>query len=106
MRLGKSAFDCSKRRSCFGGSVGIVPDDRRGGPEGGAALTSGQQLLAVGGKRERVNSTQLDAAGIQLHQFAPRLDIPEADRLVSCCPTPGCDHPAKTPRPGPRWNAP
>ena len=27
--------------------------------------------------------TQLDAAGIQLHQFAPRLDIPEADRLVT-----------------------
>ena len=67
----------------FGGPVGIVPDDRRGGPEGGAAPPSGQQLPAVWGKRECMHLAQLDAAVIQLHQLTPRLDIPEADRLVA-----------------------
>src|SRR5207249_1727268 len=66
----------------LGGSVGVVPDDRRGGPEGGAAATtSGQQVLSVWGERQGFHFSQV--AGIQLNQFAPRLDIPEADRLVN-----------------------
>ena len=36
----------------FGGPVGIVPDDRHGGPERGASPPSGQQVPAFWGKRE------------------------------------------------------
>ena len=82
MRLGKSAFDCSSSRSFSAARSGsfqtIGAADQKAVP-----LASGQQLLAVGGKRECLHAAQLDAAGIQLHQFAPRLNIPEADRLVT-----------------------
>ncbi len=36
----------------FGGPVGIVPDDRHGGPECGASPPSGKQVPAFRGKRE------------------------------------------------------
>ena len=81
----------------FGGSVGVVPDDRRGGPEGGAA-PSGQQVLAVGRERE----------GMSRHPVRRCRDPAASVRAASrhsrggpsgpCRPTPGCDHPAKTPR--------
>ena len=83
MRLWKSAFDCSRSRSFSAARSGsfqtIGAVDQKAVP----LRSSGQQVLAVGRKRQCSHFTQFDVAGIQLHQFAPRLNIPEADRLVT-----------------------
>ena len=46
-------------------------------------VLSRQQLLAVWRERECCHTPQPDAARIQLHQFAPRRNIPQADRLIT-----------------------
>ena len=82
MRLWKSAFDCSSGRSFSAARSGSF--QTTGAVDQKAVLSaSGQQLLAVRRERQGFHASQFDVAEIQLHQFAPRLDIPEADRLVT-----------------------
>ncbi len=83
MRLWKSAFDCSSSRSFSAArsgsfqTIGVVDQKAvRRRPPANKCWPSGENASDC-------TLTQLDAAGIQLHQLAPRLDIPEADRLVS-----------------------
>ena len=105
MRLWKSAFDCSRSRSFSAARSGsfqtIGAVDQKA-----VLLASGQQLLSVRGERQGLHSSQFDVAGIQLHQFAPRLDIPEADRLVSAARRQGATIRRKRHGTGPHWNAP
>ena len=82
MRLWKSAFDCSRSRSFSAArsgsfqTIGVV--DQK------AVLCFLRPASARRrGKTRVILHAQLDAAGIQLHQLAPRRNIPEADRLVT-----------------------
>ena len=83
MRLWKSAFDCSSSRSFSAARSGsfqtIGAVDQKAVP----CSPPANNCLPSGENASVATFTQLDAAGIQLHQFAPRRDIPEADRLVT-----------------------
>ena len=82
MRLWKSAFECSKRRSFS--AARSESFQRIGAADQKAVLSPpANNCFPSGENASDRHFTPRDAAGIQLHQFAPRLNIPEADRLVT-----------------------